>query len=457
MDKEEAVAEKRLFLECIGGISGDMCLGALLELGVDLEVLLAQLKTLPLEGWSLHRETQQRHHLVGTRVVVKTQEEAPRQSPQPPSIEGEGTTPFGLPKQKEAHRRLGDIEEVVKASGLSPKAKELSLSVFGLLARAEGKIHGMLPSEVHFHEVGAVDSLIDVCGFVVAWECLGFPKIHCTPPPMGQGSIQAAHGVLPVPAPAVVALLQGKPVRYEGQGERTTPTGAALLVAFAEFSPPPECALLYTGHGLGQRDTADLPNLLRASLVELQTRQAALCQIETNLDDASPEMLSALADKLRTQGALDVWQIPCVMKKGRLGVCLGLLCEARRVADIEKFLFRESTALGIRRWPIARQVLSRRTVQTQTEYGIIRVKQSFLEGKFIQAKPEFDDCLMAAQKCNLPLAVVMVAAINACTPKENPSPKSTPAPTPSPEATPIQNPWPGGPRKAKAPKSKTRG
>jgi len=387
----EALAEKRLFLECIGGISGDMCLGAFLALGVELKPLLSQLKTLSLEAWSLHSETQERHHLVGTRVVVETHK-AP------------------------AHRHLADIEKLIGASGLSPKAKELSLKVFGLLAKAEGKVHGMPPEKVHFHEVGAADALIDICGFVVAWESLGFPKIHCTPPPMGQGTVQAAHGVLPVPAPAVVALLQGKPVRHEGQGERTTPTGAALLAAFAEFAPPPESAVLCTGHGLGQRDTPDLPNLLRASLVELQPRQAALCQMETNLDDASPEMLSALTDKLRTEGALDVWQIPCVMKKGRLGVCLGLLCETDRATAISKFLFRESTALGLRSWPVERQVLSRKTVQAQTDYGLIRVKQSFLEGKFIQAKPEFDDCLAAAQKNNVPLAVVMIAAIKACTP-----------------------------------------
>jgi uncharacterized protein (TIGR00299 family) protein len=394
MDTAEEVLEKRLFLECVGGISGDMCLGAFLELGVELEALLAQLKTLPLEGWSLHSEPQQRHHLAGTRVVVETQE-------------------------AQTHRHLSDIEKLVSASGLSPKAKELSMKVFELLAKAEGKVHGMPPEEVHFHEVGAADSLIDICGFVAAWESLGFPKIHCTSPPMGQGSVQAAHGMLPVPAPAVVALLQGKPVRYEGQGERTTPTGAALLAAFAEFAPPPESAVLRVGHGLGQRDTLDLPNLLRASLVALQPRHAALYQIETNLDDASPEMLSALADKLRDEGALDVWQIPCVMKKGRLGVCLGLLCEAERVAAISKFLFRESTALGLRRWPVERQVLLRKIVWAQTEHGPIRVKQSFLEGQFIQAKPEFDDCLAVSQKSEVPLAVVMISAIKACAPPDS--------------------------------------
>ena len=392
MDTAEAVADKRLFLECVGGISGDMCLGAFLALGVELETLLGPLKTLAVEGWSLRSESGERHHLSGVRAVVETQEE-------------------------KAHRHLSDIEKLVNASGLSPRAKELSLKVFGLLAQAEGKVHGMPPEEVHFHEVGAVDALVDICGFVVAWESLGFPLIHCTPPPMGQGTVQAAHGVLPVPAPAVVALLQGKPVRYEGEGERTTPTGAALLAAFATFAPPPESAVLRTGCGLGQRDTADLPNLLRASLVELQPRQAALCQMESNLDDASPEMLSALADKLRAQGALDVWQIPCVMKKGRLGVCLGLLCEAAHVAAVAKLLFRESTALGMRFWPVERQVLSRKTVQAKTKFGLIRVKQSFLEGTFIQAKPEFDDCLAAAQKHNVPLALVMVAALKACAPE----------------------------------------
>jgi uncharacterized protein (TIGR00299 family) protein len=391
MDTAEALADRRLFLECVGGISGDMCLGAFLALGVELETLLGPLKTLPLEGWSLRGETRERHCLTGTRVVVETQE-------------------------AQTHRHLADIEKLIGASGLSAKAKALSLEVFGLLAQAEGKVHGMPPEEVHFHEVGAADALLDICGFVVAWESLGYPKIHCTPPPMGQGTVRAAHGVLPVPAPAVVALLQGKPVRYEGQGERTTPTGAALLAAFAEFGPPPESAVLRVGHGLGQRETEDLPNLLRASLVELQPRQAALCQVETNLDDASPEMLSALTDKLRAEGALDVWQIPCVMKKGRLGVCLGLLCETTRLAAISTFLFRESTALGMRFWPVERQVLSRKVVWVQTEFGAIRVKQSFLEGKCIQAKPEFDDCLAAAQKSEVPLALVMVAAVKACAP-----------------------------------------
>jgi len=391
MDTAENVADKRLFLECVGGISGDMCLGAFLSLGVEVEALVASLKTLPLEGWSLQGETQERQGLRGMRAVVETQE-AP------------------------VHRHLADIAKLIEDSGLSPKAKALSLKVFGLLAQAEGEAHGLCPEEVHFHEVGAADALIDICGFVVAWERLGFPKIHCTPPPMGQGTVQAAHGVLPVPAPAVVALLRGKPVRYEGQGERTTPTGAALLAAFAEFAPPPESALVRTGYGLGTRDTLDLPNVLRISLLEVQCRQAALCQMETSLDDASPEMLSALTDKLRAEGALDVWQIPCVMKKGRLGVCLGLLCEARHVAAVSKFLFRESTALGLRFWPIERQVLSRKTVQAQTDYGPIRVKQSFLEGQWIQTKPEFDDCLAASQKHQVPLAVVMVAAMKACSP-----------------------------------------
>lgn len=380
-----------LYLEPIGGIAGDMFLAAALELGVDLAALEAPLRTLGLEGWRFAVTKAERHAIVGTHVDVVLDASEPH-----------------------PHRGWADIDALISRSGLPPRAKQRALTVFRLIGEVEAKIHGVTLAEIHFHEVGAVDSIIDICGAAVALELLGDPVVLCSPPPLGSGTTRIAHGVVPVPVPATLELLRDVPVKFEGVGELTTPTGAALIKAFATVGAFGEVIVEKVGYGVGTKDWKDRANVLRASLGRRSDAPTeALVVLECNLDDCSPQVLGHVVERLISQGALDAWVVPVVMKKGRPGHVLSVLTAAPTRRVLLDTLLEETTTLGVRETAVARTALERRWDPVATPWGEVRVKVGLREGKALNATPEFEDCRAIAERAKVPLKDVQAAAIAA--------------------------------------------
>ncbi|MFZ5472240.1 MAG: nickel pincer cofactor biosynthesis protein LarC [Myxococcota bacterium] len=382
-----------LYLEPVGGIAGDMFLAAAIDLGLAREELTAALAGLKLPGWRLDIGRAERHAIAGTHLNVVV-DGAPNAHP---------------------HRTLFDIEAMIQAADtLSPKAKERALRVFRVIGEAEARIHDVPVEKIHFHEVGAVDSIVDICGAAVALELLGDPEVYSAPPPLGSGTVQAAHGHLPAPAPATLEILKGVPVRFEGVGELTTPTGAALVKALAKVGPPPELCVERIGYGVGTRDFPDRPNVLRASLGRTaQGADEGTFVIEANLDDCSPQLLGALLEKLLTQGAHDAWVLPATMKKSRPGHLLGAVVPGGRRAAVEETLLSESTTLGVRGHRVERTVLARRFEEVDTRFGKVHIKLALLGERVVNAQPEFEDCRVRAEAAKVPLKQVMAEALAA--------------------------------------------
>ncbi len=394
-----------LYLEPVGGIAGDMFLSALVELGVDPKALETQLRTLKLDGWVLKFSKATRHSIVGTHLDVQVAH-APRDDHHHgPSADHHHHD------DGHDHRAYADIEKLISASGLSARAKADALRVFRVIGEAEARVHGVPMEKIHFHEVGAVDSIIDVCGAAVALELLGHPRVFCAPPPLGSGTIKIAHGEVPVPVPATLEILRGVPVRHEGVGECTTPTGAAIVKAFTTVEPPPEMMVDRVGYGMGTKDTRDRANTLRATLGRTREVSEAVFQLETNLDDCSPQLLGAVFDRLLAVGALDVWVMPVTMKKGRPGHVLSALAPAPAMAAVQETLLRETTSLGVRSWPVSREILERTHVHVSTPWGPVRMKLGIRSGTTWNATPEFEDCRAVAEKASVPLKDVLAAAV----------------------------------------------
>jgi uncharacterized protein (TIGR00299 family) protein len=378
---------RALLLEPVGGIAGDMFLAAALDLGVSLAALEAPLRTLGVTGWTFAVTRAERHAIVGTHVDVVL--DATLEHP---------------------HRGYTDIAALISASGLSAGAKANALKVFRLIGEAEAKIHGTTLDAIHFHEVGAVDSIVDICGAAVALELLGDPRVFCTPPPLGSGTTRIAHGVVPVPVPATLELLRDVPVRFEGVGELTTPTGAALVKAFATVGAPPELTIERIGYGVGTKDFRDRANVLRASLGRTTAQASSLTVLECNLDDCSPQVLGALVETLLTRGALDAWVAPVVMKKGRPGHLVGVLAAAEVKDALVTTLLEETTTLGVRETLVTRTALERRWQTVATPWGEVRVKLGLRGERVLNATPEFEDCRAVAQRVGVPLKEVQAAA-----------------------------------------------
>jgi hypothetical protein len=380
---------KVLLLEPVGGVAGDMFLAAAVDLGVEVPALEAALKTLQVPGWRLSTSRAERHAIGGTHLDVVL--DAPEEHP---------------------HRRYRDIDALIAASGLSPRAKETALRVFRAIGEVEAKIHGVTLDDIHFHEVGAVDSIVDICGAAVALELLGWPEVFTTPPPLGSGTVRIAHGTVPVPVPATLELLKDRPVRFEGRGELTTPTGAALLKVLASFDPPPELIVERIGYGVGTKDWPDRANVLRASLARRSTdTTSTLTVLECNVDDASPQLLGALVQTLLDAGALDAWLTPVVMKKGRPGHLIGVLCEPSARGGLVERLLRETTTLGVRESTVRRTALERRFDAVETPWGRVQVKVGLRDGAVVNVAPEFDDCQRLAQAHRVPLKDVQQQAL----------------------------------------------
>ncbi len=378
-----------LVLEPIGGIAGDMFLAAAIDVGVDARALEARLRTLALPGWRLAVSRKTECGIAGTHVDVVVE---------------------GAPSHA---RGLAEILALVEGAGLSPRARAAARGMFERIGRAEAKVHGVPVEEVHFHEVGAVDAIVDVCGAAVALELLGWPRLLSAPPELGRGISRSAHGPMPIPPPAVLELLAGRPVRPGGpQGEAVTPTGAAILAELAEVGPLPPIVPTRVGYGVGTRSWPDRPNVLRATVAE-PAESGELWLLETNLDDSTGQLVARAIEAAIEAGALDAWAAHITMKKGRPAILLAALVEEGRRAAVTRVLFAETTTLGVRRRRVERDVLAREVRTVETPHGPVRVKIAFLDGVELGAQPEHDDCLQLAREKGVALREVIAAALAA--------------------------------------------
>jgi hypothetical protein len=373
-----------------------MFVGALLDVGLPLDQLFAELKKIPLGLYEFKRTRAVRGHLAGTRIEIR------------------------IPA-KQPSRVMGDIAELIAHSGLSPGVTERVLKVFTRLAEAEGKVHNMPPEQVHFHEVGAVDSILDIVGTCVGLDLLDVTQLVCSPVNVGGGRVRAVHGSLPVPAPAALELLKDVPIYSSGiEGELVTPTGAALITTLAAgFGPIPAMKVERIGYGAGAREIPGQPNLARLLLG--QSSEPVIAQpgapgdevvsvIEANVDDMSPQLYGFFVDQALAAGALDVTCTPTQMKKNRPGILLSVLCTPEISDALAQMLFEETTTIGVRIYEARRKVLERELLSVETPYGPVRIKVARREGKVLNVAPEYEDCQRLASEKSVPLKQVMMAA-----------------------------------------------
>jgi hypothetical protein len=373
--------------DCFSGISGDMNLGAMIDLGVDKSFLIDELNKLSLKGWELIAEKDQRHGIVGTKVTV-------RQT-----------------KHEHAHRHLSDIEKIINDSSLDQKTKELSRKIFNKIAIAEASVHGISVDQVHFHEVGAIDSIIDIVGAAICFNFLNAEAVHVSTVELGGGFVNCDHGKLPVPAPATAELIKGIPVKKNGVDfEATTPTGAAILSTLGtDFNPGLQFKIIKTAYGVGQKEHPGVPNVLRVFLGETITGTGSghdAIQLECNIDDMNPEFFEYIAERLFKAGASDVFFSNIMMKKGRPGILLNVICEKELADTVKSIIFTESTTLGIRIFPFRKETLVRKLETIQTIYGQIAIKRSFYNGQEVSCKPEYDECKRIAAEKGIPVKEV---------------------------------------------------
>jgi uncharacterized protein (TIGR00299 family) protein len=328
-----------------------------------------------------------------------------------------GQTGVSTPHHHHEHgRSLKKIKEIIGAAAINPTAKATAIAIFQALGEAEAKIHNSDIEKIHFHEVGAVDAMVDIVCAAVGVEALGVDEIICSPLNVGGGTVECAHGTFPVPAPATLELLQGAPVYSSGiQAELVTPTGAAIVKTLAKkFGAFPSMKNAKAGYGAGSRDVAGHPNVLRLTVGEAsdaKTSVEAVAVLEANLDDLNPQVFGYLMDRLLEQGALDVFTVPVQMKKNRPGTLLTVLCAPADADRLTKIIFAETTTLGVRRREEQREVLARRFVSVETQWGTVNVKVANLNGTVANYAPEYEDCRRIAAEHGLPLKSVMQAAV----------------------------------------------
>lgn len=407
---------KIAYLQCATGIAGDMFLGALIDAGVPLEYLHSKLQSLGIaEEFSLRSEEVQRCGQRATKLYVDTF------STHTSHVENNTT-----PEHHHHHqgRHLPEIEQLIHSAQLPERSQQWSLQVFRQLAQAEGAVHGMAPEQVHFHEVGAVDAIVDIVGTCLGLDWLGIDHLYCSPLPTGGGTVKAAHGILPVPVPAVLQLWQTRQVPVYSNGvemELVTPTGAALAVTLADnFGNPPAMTIEKVGLGAGSKDLT-IPNLLRLWIGEdlgsrevgsfgVESRQQfsekgklnapleTVAVLETQIDDLSPQAIGYIYEILFQAGALDVFTQAVGMKKSRPGILLTVICPPSQIDACERVIFQETTTLGIRRQLQQRRILEREIQQVETAYGNVRVKIGRQGDKIINVQPEYEDCAQLAKQ-----------------------------------------------------------
>lgn len=411
--------EKRvLFFDCFSGISGDMTIGALLDLGIDKELFLSELNKIGLNEFTVEIKNGIKKGITGTdfTVILEDDHDIHHHHDDHEHHHGHSHHEGGhhhhhLPKESDhdhSHsRNLAAISEIIDNSELNDRVKSTSKRIFTLIAEAEGKIHGKSIDDVHFHEVGAVDSIVDIIGAAICLDLLNVDEIVCSPINLGSGFVKCAHGVFPVPAPATLEILRDVPVYSKNaQKELTTPTGAAILKGVChEFVDFPALVVEKVGYGLGKRDM-ETPNVLRVVLGK-KTVSNQLIMLETNIDNMNSEVYSYLFQQLFDAGALDVFVSPVVMKKSRPANVLSVLSKEDSVAALEQLIFLETTTLGIRKYGVERVELERKFEKMATRFGEITIKKAYRDGKLLKFSPEYEECRAIASQQNIPLIRVM--------------------------------------------------
>lgn len=376
---------KTLYLDCFSGISGDMFLGLLIDLGVEPTELVQQLEMLHLSGWQLKIEREQRHGIEGCRVQVVCDD------------------------QKQ-HRHWSNIDKMLADCSLSLNIKRRARRIFHRLGEAEAEVHGIALEEVHFHEVGAIDAIIDLVGAAIGLELLGIEQLVCSPLPLSRGLSHCAHGALPLPAPAVLKILQGTPIVDSCIAkELVTPSGAAIACEADHFGGLPAMQIETSGYGVGGWQLDDRPNLLRGLLgktTDLSLQRDSVMVLETNIDDGNPEWLGALLEDLLEAGALDAGFSPLQMKKNRPATCLRVIARANDTEKLAQLILTGSSASGVRSYPAERYKLERREIEVETDLGLAKAKLFYDQDKLLRVAPEFEDCRRLAKASELPLPEV---------------------------------------------------
>lgn len=444
--------EKILYLDCFVGISGDMLIGSLLDLGLDLDELRTELAKIPIHGYEIQAESVRKSGIHATQFKVLLEAEHGNRladsdfqevaSPGKHRHEGHHHE-HNEAGEHTPHRALSEIIDILENSGLPEGVKSTTMRIFQRLGQAEAQVHGMPQERVYLHEVGGVDAIVDIAGSVIGLHKLGIQRVYASRLPLGTGFVRSSHGILPVPAPATANLLVGIPV-YTGEipGELVTPTGAALISTLAEqFGPLPQMIIEKIGYGSGTRDR-EIPNVLRAYLGMLQEKPGRKTQaadtardphpeqhqsplteagyregpavlLEANIDDMVPQFYGHLSDLLLEAGALDVVLIPIQMKKGRPGTNLQVLAHPDSVSELLALIFRETTTIGVRSYPVTKHMLPREVRSVQTRLGAVRVKIARLGDRITNIQPEYEDCRELAVQHHLPVKEVFELALEA--------------------------------------------
>jgi hypothetical protein len=400
---------KVLYFDCFSGISGDMTLGALLDAGLPLDALKHAFGSLALPGVHLHADRVLRAGVSATKFTVHAHEHDHAHDHHHHDQDHH--------ERPHAHRSLPEIFALIEKSALSPPGRDRAKSMFQRLAEAEAAIHQMPVENVHLHEVGALDSILDVVGAVFALEWVGADRIVCSPLNVGGGMVQSAHGLFPVPAPATVKLLGNAPV-YAGavQSELVTPTGALIVSSYASaFGPIPAMSVEQVGYGAGDRDHPQTPNVLRVLIGRASSEVGAerVSVVECEIDDMNPQLFGVAMERLYAAGALEVFYTPVQMKKNRPGTLLTVVVAPEKRSEIADVVFRETTTIGLRHYDVDRECLSREIMKVATPIGDVRVKISSRNGRPITATPEFEDCARLAALNNLPVKEVQALAVAA--------------------------------------------
>ena len=390
---------RTLYFDCFAGISGDMTLGALVGAGADERALTERLALLDVQGYEISFEEVERSGISATRANVR------------------------LTKDEHHHRHLADIRGIILRSRLGDLVKERAARIFTRLAEAEARVHNVAVESIHFHEVGAVDAIVDVVGACIGFELLGVERFEASALHVGSGTVEMAHGRFPVPPPAVAELLRGAPLySTDIRGELVTPTGAAIVATLCEsFGPMPTMRLLSTGYGAGAREYKNFPNVLRVLVGESESdgagagesaaeRDELLTVVETNVDDVSPQVLGHVLEQALARGALDCYLTHVQMKKNRPGVLVTILCRNEDREAMLDLLLAETPTLGARSYTVRRRALEREAVTVETEFGRIAVKVGRLRGRAVSATPEYEECREAALRAGVPLREVQEAA-----------------------------------------------
>ncbi len=386
---------KAIYFDCFSGVSGDMILGGLLDLGLSIETLSNELSSLKVKNFEISARRVIKSNVAATKLDVQTGPE-------------------------HQHRNYNEVEEIISGSALSLSIKQRAVNIFRRLGEAEASVHGSTLDKVHFHEVGAIDSIVDIVGACVGFQILSVQEFYASALNVGHGFAESAHGRLPVPAPATAELLKGIPV-YSNQigGELVTPTGAAIVSCLCKkFGELPKMRIEKIGYGAGTMDFKDAPNVLRLFLGEMAPEtqsetsfSRSVVVVEANIDDMNPQIYGHLQDKLFDLGVLDVFTCPAQMKKNRPGILLSVVSSEELLEKVSSLLFQETTTIGLRHYAVQRKMLERQVEEIETELGKVKVKVSRLEGKIVNFSPEYEECRALANRHQMPYKWVQAKII----------------------------------------------